>query len=162
MLKGSEKQTCVSEPYDQGSARHAGNSLFHPLSSVCSGSQNSIPTFIIWSAKARGWMSATLADETAKLLSCSQKILTSILAAVDFPLWLNGGSFYNRDDMVKEEHTQWGLSPSKQISTQGCRPDYVDYFLISASVSCVDLGYCFGSNKQNIWRQKYASVVSVC
>lgn len=32
-------------------------------------------------------MSATVADETAKLPSCSQN-LTSILAALDFPHWL--------------------------------------------------------------------------
>lgn len=53
-------------------------------STVCSGSQNSIATFTIWSAEERGWMSATLAAETAKFRSCSQK-LTSILTGVDFP-----------------------------------------------------------------------------
>lgn len=53
-----------------------------------------------------------------------------------------------------EEHTQCTISPSKQISTQGYRPDYVYYFLISASVSYVDLGYCFRSNKPNIQRRE--------
>lgn len=156
MLKGSEKQSCVSEPCDRGSDRRRTFFwlffvVFLNKSTMSSDSNNSITSFTISSAKERGWMSGILAGERAKLPSCSQNFT---LIQTDANWLRKKGAYWSWNDMV-EEHTQCRFSPLKQTSTQGYRPDYVFYFLISASVPYVDLGYCFRPNIQRQEKQRW-------
>lgn len=141
-----KNRPAISEPYDQGSDRQLTFSCT-VWSRRCLPKFNSYSYYLI---SQRAWLEVchTCWRKTAKFPSCSQN-LTSIRYCVQIS---------HTDWTKKKKKQRWQGKkntasacslPQKQISTQGYRPDYVDYFLISASVSCVDLGYCCRSNKHS-------------
>lgn len=147
MLEGSKKQTCVSEPHDQGSARLATHFFIYCLQ---------------WLPKLNSLL--LLSDQPKSVVGCLPRWLVKqpnfAAVAKNLPAFL----------LVWISHTYWGNTIkqrwhckkntpsahylSQQISTQGYRPGYADYFLISASVSYEDSGCCLRSNKPNIQRQE--------
>lgn len=130
-----ENKACVSEPPDQGSikllaftqtARCLPNLRYFGRSDSPESSAGSLPRFLV---KPPNFAAVA-----------KKKILPAL------------GPLPTLTDARAEMDTPGALAPSKQISTQGCRPGYADYFLISASASPVDLVYCCRSNKTNIQR----------